>query len=96
MPKNAFRLEQQGYANRALSDAEVDRLFRDFVSKVSAVQVEQMAVLRMFRRHGVREVFSEGYAVAEEAAFEEMVETLPLSISRLPNCKRNWTRFANS
>lgn len=62
-----YHIDQEHARGAPVSKAEIGESYRAFVHEVAAVQVEQLALLRMFPCHGVKEVFSEGYAVGHEA-----------------------------
>lgn len=47
-----YHIDQEHARGAPVTKAESDKSYRAFVHEVAAVQIEQLALLRMFRRHG--------------------------------------------
>ena len=77
VPRELFALDMKAAHERELSADEIDRLHEELLLEVQLVQVEQMAVLRcLIQHHGLKKVFSEGFAPNELEAYREKIAVL--------------------
>jgi len=56
-----FAADIRDVAEKPVSDAEIDDLYKEFLLEVELVQIEQKTLLRcLVKHHGLRRVFCEG------------------------------------
>jgi hypothetical protein len=74
--RDDFKIDMEEAHKRKLSKDELDEMYRDLLQEIEMVQIEQMGLIQCLRHHGIRSIYSEGYAVGEEKGFSEKVAAL--------------------
>jgi hypothetical protein len=77
VPKELYALDLKNATGRELSKDEIDRLHRELLLEVEAVQLEQMALLRcLIKHHGLKRICCEGLTANDLPNYKEKIAVL--------------------
>ena len=77
VPKDLYALDMKTATGRELADDEIDRLHRELLLQVEAVQLEQMALLRcLVKHHGLKRLHCEGLTAKDLPNYKEKIAVL--------------------
>lgn len=77
VPKDLYALDMKTATGRELTDDEIDRLHRELLLQVEAVQLEQMALLRcLVKHHGLKRLHCEGLTAKDLPNYKEKIAVL--------------------
>ena len=77
VPKDLYALDMKTATGRELTEEEIDRLHRQLLVDVEAVQNEQMALLRcLVKHHGLRRLYCEGLTARDVPNYKEKIAVL--------------------
>ncbi|MBY0514855.1 MAG: hypothetical protein K2P78_13190 [Gemmataceae bacterium] len=77
VPKDLYALDMKTATGRELTGDEIDRLHRQLLVDVDAVQSEQMALLRcLIKHHGLKRLYCEGLTARDVPNYKEKIAVL--------------------
>src|SRR6185437_13734048 len=77
VPKDLYAIDLKNATGRELSQEEIDRLHRELLLEVEAVQLEEMALLRcLIKYHGLKRIYCEGLTANDFPNYKEKVAVL--------------------
>jgi hypothetical protein len=77
VPKDLYAIDLKNATGRELSQDEIDRLHRELLLEVEAVQLEEMALLRcLIKYHGLKRIYCEGLTANDFPNYKEKVAVL--------------------
>jgi hypothetical protein len=89
VPPDLFALDARQAAGRALSDAEVEALYREHLVEIELVSLEQIGLLRgLVRHHGLRSVLAEGLTPGGLPAYRDVLAALRDTDRRLAELQK--------